>query len=263
MAGPVTRIARALTARAGPTAYAAVRDRFGYPALARRVLAGRRSGDGLTVAAGPFAGLTLVGETTGAVIAKVIGTYESELHAVVEEVVRTPYRTVVNVGCGEGYYLVGLARRMPAARFVGFDTEPAAQAMAARNAAANGVADRVTVRGPCGHADLRDLDLTDALLVVDCEGYERTLLDPAAVPGLAGCDLLVELHDLFVPGTTAALTDRFAASHRCRMIAESDRDPAQLPPAFRRWHRSAARMMSEHRPGPMTWGFWQAAGGRA
>jgi hypothetical protein len=45
-------------------------------------------------------------------------------------------------------------------------------------------------------------------------------------------DLLVEVHDVMVPGTGDALRSRFAATHDLEAIGWSDRryDPAQLPP---------------------------------
>lgn len=74
-------------------------------------------------------------------------SYERELHGVVEAIVATPYDTVVNVGCAEGYYAVGLARRMPQARFHTFDTNEAAQAACLRLAQINGVAERMAIAG--------------------------------------------------------------------------------------------------------------------
>jgi hypothetical protein len=47
---------------------------------------------------------------------KLLGSYERELHGIMERIVRTDYATVVDIGCAEGYYAAGLALRLPEAR---------------------------------------------------------------------------------------------------------------------------------------------------
>src|SRR5438445_9468790 len=77
------------------------------------------------VIAGPFQGLTYVSTARGSSIGpKLLGTYEIELREVVEEIIRRGYKTIINIGAGEGYYGVGLAKRMPDARVICFDAEP-------------------------------------------------------------------------------------------------------------------------------------------
>ena len=55
------------------------------------------------------------------------------------------YPVVVNIGCAEGYYAVGMAGRMPDTRVDAFDIDPAAQRACGELAARRGVADRVRV----------------------------------------------------------------------------------------------------------------------
>jgi hypothetical protein len=43
------------------------------------------------------------------------GCYEHELHGEIEQLVTRGFDAVLNIGCGEGYYAIGLARRMPTA----------------------------------------------------------------------------------------------------------------------------------------------------
>jgi 2-phospho-L-lactate transferase/gluconeogenesis factor (CofD/UPF0052 family) len=52
------------------------------------------------------------------------------------------------------------------------------------------------------------------------------LLDPVAIPALASCDLIVEVHENFVPGLRARLRERFAATHHVRYVeARADKEP--------------------------------------
>ena len=69
---------------------------------------------GWVVQGGPFAGMTYVrGVSCANTISRLLGSYEAELHPVVEQVISRSYPTVIDVGCAEGYYAIGLARRSP------------------------------------------------------------------------------------------------------------------------------------------------------
>src|SRR5207253_2384293 len=85
---------------------------------------------GLVVENGPFAGMKYLDRVEhGDLPPKLIGCYEAELHEVILCIAGRPYQRVVNVGCGEGYYAVGLARLLPAARVYAFDLSEVARAL--------------------------------------------------------------------------------------------------------------------------------------
>jgi hypothetical protein len=60
---------------------------------------------------------------------------------------------------------------------------------------------------------LRDALQTGALVVCDCDGCEREILDPEAVPQLRSRLLIVEAHELLGEGITPTLRARFEPSH--------------------------------------------------
>src|SRR5512140_2013789 len=66
--------------------------------------------DRLEVLSGPFKGMRY-GDFSynSALIPKLLGTYEADLHNWVGEALATGYDAVINVGCAEGYYAVGFA----------------------------------------------------------------------------------------------------------------------------------------------------------
>lgn len=188
---------------------------------------------GGVVQGGPFVGLWLPHEVVwgcGDFSSELLGVYEEELHGEVEKVIARGYPTVIDVGCAEGYYAVGLARRMPETRVVAFDVNPDAQRVCAEAARANGVADRVEVRGACDRAALLEAvragrQRGEVVLLVDCEGAEAELLDPAAMPELVGCDLLIECHDLLDRSISPTLRTRFSSTHHVETVIEGPRDP--------------------------------------
>ena len=66
---------------------------------------------------GPFAGMSCISEAIcSSLVPKLLGSYESELHQVLNQILETDYQNVIDIGCAEGYYAVGLALRLPNAR---------------------------------------------------------------------------------------------------------------------------------------------------
>lgn len=207
---------------------------------------------------GPFKGMMLPDITSwgdGDRAPKLLGTYEADLFPAIATLVARAPATVINVGCAEGYYAVGLARLLPKAQVVAFDTNPAAGALCATAAAANGVGARVRIEGLCTLATLNALLAPDApaLVVMDCEGGERDLLDPGKVPGLAKADILVESHDCFIPGLKEELAARFAATHAVELIRQGGRNPHALALFPGVTERDRWLMVDENRPEPMYW----------
>lgn len=169
---------------------------------------------GARVRTGPFAGMELSANITeGCHVPKLLGTYEQPLHGLLASLPDRQYDIVLNIGCAEGYYAVGLARLLKNADVYAFDTNPEARASCLAMARANGVADRVEVGATFKIEDFGSYTGAKVLVVCDIEGEEVRLLDPTTAPALVTFDVLVEVHDLFVPGCSDTLRQRFAASH--------------------------------------------------
>ena len=183
---------------------------------------------GTRVLSGPFRGMEYGGVAEGSRTARLLGCYEAALHPVIEEIVTRGYPQVVDIGAAEGYYAVGLALRMPQTRVLARDSGARAQRLCQALAAANGVANRVTVGGLFAHGDFDLARAEPTVILCDIEGAEAELLDPVAAPGLLRADILVECHEGLVPGITRTLTDRFAASHRIQRL-DRKLDPSALP----------------------------------
>jgi hypothetical protein len=213
------------------------------------------------VSAGPFRGMRYVRRAVGSALCpKILGTYERELHPLIERLVARPWRAIVDVGAGEGYYAVGLALRCPRAAVLAFETDVRGQRLIEEMARLNGVQGRVTVRGKCERADLaRGLGEgpRQTLVFCDAEGYELILLDPLRLAGLTDACILVELHDFLVAGIADELRGRFGASHTVEHIQEGTRSARDYPHTDwyirlfpRRWRQ---RAVNEGRPARMAW----------
>ena len=214
---------------------------------------------GNMVLSGPFKGMILPVERSwagdGDFAPKLIGSYESNINDALQEAVARNPDIVINVGCAEGYYTVGLARLLPNATIHAFDIDIRAQRICARAAMENGVADRVVIHQLCTIEKLSKITASPGriLVVMDCEGGEVELLDPVKVVGLSRCDLLVETHDFAVSGATVTLENRFGASHEIIRITQTGRNPNNMH-EFARYSKSDRWLMvNEFRPTIMTW----------
>jgi hypothetical protein len=169
--------------------------------------------NGTRILSGPFAGMDyLTSQTEGALAPRLLGSYERELHPFIERFAAEGHEAVVDIGCAEGYYAVGLALLMPKATIHAFDTDPAARTLCAELAAKNGVADRVRIGELFEGERFADFQ-PGTLVIVDIEGGELELLDPVRFPGLLNLNLIVETHPGAKPGSTEVISSRFAASH--------------------------------------------------
>ncbi len=216
------------------------------------------SNDQAVVKAGPYAGMVYFTQAVGsALFAKIIGSYEEELIPVVERIIANQPTRVIDIGCAEGYYAVGFARRLPAAQIYAFDIDRLARTLCRRTAKANGVDARVSVDGECTFDRLKELVTAETTILSDCEGCELDLLDPQRVPGLASATLLVELHDLPQRPASLIIPKRFAATHDVMIIDSRERDPSHYPvlQPLRRGDQIVA--IDETRPVAMQWAFME------
>jgi precorrin-6B methylase 2 len=182
---------------------------------------------GVTVMGGPFAGMQYVERATeGALLPRLIGAYESELHPHLERFAAAGVDTVIDVGCAEGYYAVGLARMLPGATVHARDIDEKALAACADLAARNGVSDRVVLGGKFEPQDFEAFSGPKVLVMVDAEGAEVDVLQPDLAPALKGMNVIVETHDIYRRGALATLMERFADSHD---IVRVDTGPKTTP----------------------------------
>ena len=176
----------------------------------------RRLSPDLCVLRGPFEGLRYPHEQShgSTLISKLIGSYESEIQPIVETCCRDDYVAVVDIGCAEGYYAVGLARRLANTRVLAVDIQPKALELCEQMAALNGVDDRVECASAFDWAWLDRLGPDErALILSDCEGFELELFSPESIRRLARHDVLIETHDFIDASISQTLRDRFEATH--------------------------------------------------
>lgn len=210
------------------------------------------------VQSGPFKGMIIIPEVSwgdGDTASKLLGEYESELHFFIEQVVLSKPDTVINIGCAEGYYFVGMGIRLPNVKLHAVDISPAAIKVTSENAFANAVTNNETHCGEINHAWLQDkCELpNNPFLIVDCEGFELELLDPVKIPSLTKSTMLVECHDCVIPGITDALTKRFELTHDIKAVCQTTKDPYKFDFLNELSDCDKWALVHEGRPSTMTW----------
>ncbi|MDZ4375520.1 MAG: hypothetical protein U1C74_29425 [Phenylobacterium sp.] len=189
--------------------------------------------EGTKIWGGPFAGMDYVRTATeGALIPRLLGTYESELHPHLAAFAREGMDHVIDVGCAEGYYAVGLARMMPQTQIHAFDIDPKARAACAELAARNGVADRVVIGGEFRPDGFEAFAGQRVLVLVDAEGAEVDILRPDLSPALAGMNLIVETHNVYRLNALETMVERFSPTHEITRV-DVQAKPMTGPPWLR------------------------------
>jgi len=199
------------------------------------------------VLAGPFVGLHLPATAFwGGHAARLAGAYEEEIAPHVERAIARSPRLVVDAGAAEGYYAVGLARRLPDAQIIAYEIDGEARRLCAEVARRNDVTN-VRMRGRVTPRDLSRRLPADALVLCDVEGYELDLLHPEMVPGLLTAHLIVELHEFERPGVSQTMVERFTASHTIELVDARPRTGSR-PQLAHLDEATAHRAMDEGRP---------------
>jgi hypothetical protein len=200
---------------------------------------------GLSVRHGPFRGMRYPRSSLASRdgIPILFATYELELHPVVEDVASKRYDRIIDIGCAEGYYAVGLAIRTNAPVFA-FDCEPRERSYLLQMARLNAVADQIHTRSWCSARSLEKLTRGRRCLVIsDCEGYELNLFQGRTLPALSNCDLIIEIHET-VPGINvrSSMLDRFRNSHTGKIITFDRLDTGSVVPE--KWQKFAREYRS-------------------
>jgi predicted O-methyltransferase YrrM len=181
------------------------------------------------VFSGPFASMKLCeGSALSHDPRMIVGSYEQEVHDVINQVIADAPSHIVDIGAAYGYYAVGLAVKIANATVTAFEAiEEEHWRELKALAELNKVSHKIDQRGLCTPAEFAKVCTEAAFVLSDCEGAELELCDPATIPALKSCTLLIELHEFHKPRLVATLVQRFRSSHSIKIIDEERRDPSR------------------------------------
>ncbi len=212
---------------------------------------------GYQVLTGPFAGMLIRKHTKwndGNQGVKLIGAYEFELHKIIEKIIKREPDTVVNVGCADGYYAIGMGMRLPKSKIYAMDIDNDSLDLCEHNANINNVKRLTTVVGKPAPQDLK-LGSGRRLFFVDVEGDELALLNKDLCPLLIDSDIIVECHDFWDVNNpiSAKLKERFSDSHDVEVIVPDIPYPGDYPFLSDMPIGTVLLAITERRPMPTVW----------
>lgn len=200
---------------------------------------------------GPFKGLKLT-DSSYWHPAKIIGAYEEELYETIQQLQNKKYQTIINIGCGDGYFAAGFAKLFPKSRVEAYDINHNVLLKAEQLAKLNNL-HNISFNTECTHDHFKSNDRNINLIFCDIEGCELGLLNPQHCPDLLLSDLIVETHDCIQPGVRKLLIERFKETHKIITIQSMPRRSKDYPELkiFNKKDREFA--LNEFRHGLGTW----------
>jgi hypothetical protein len=226
-----------------------------YPPLSRRAILeaeiSRLTRN--TVTAGPFAGMLLPEVVWGDRGSKLLGYYEEELHPLVSSITEWGPDIIVDVGCAEGYYAVGLAKLNPLARVFAYDVDPFAEKACRLNGKVNHLSN-LEVLSLCTPNGLRERTerAKRAFVFIDCEGGERDLLLETDYT-FNNVRMVIECHDFIDRRVTDDLKTRFDKTHSIHTVTQGGRNPFSHTLTAGWAESDLWTIVSENRPERMHW----------
>jgi hypothetical protein len=210
-----------------------------------------------SVARGPFKGMTICEQSSwygGSILQKLLGVYEQDLHQAIEKIIAFRPARIVNIGCAEGYYAVGLALRCSGVPILAIDSDRRAVDVCEAAAKANRVEAELLIE--CASelsASMRSIRRNErAAVIVDCEGCERDFLS-LDVSNMESSVLLIEAHEFIQPGIESALNAKFSDTHSIEIILQGSRNPNEIAELQNVSEDLRWLAMSEGRPSAMRW----------
>ena len=178
-----------------------------------------------TVRQGPFRGMNYSAEKSigSELMPKIYGSYEEPIQKWISEVISNKYENIIDIGCAEGYYTVGLALTSQNSKVYAYDTDPEALLLCKELARSNNVEEKIIFNDFCTHKELENIGSKKTIVICDIEGDELHLLNPSLAEGLQYADIIIEAHDFIVDGISETLIDRFKHTHKIEMIVDYER----------------------------------------
>jgi hypothetical protein len=182
-----------------------------------------------TVFSGPFAGMKISKNSYLKKCSEIIvGSYEQEVHKIINYVICRAPKHIINIGSAYGYYTVGLAYRIQKTRIVAFEAQvKPCWHDSDELAKINNVDSKIIQKGTCTSKELVKCCQPDSFILCDVEGAETDILALGENPNLASCLILVELHDFCKEETTPLLIQEFISTHDAVIVDESIRNPVE------------------------------------
>lgn len=173
------------------------------------------------VESGPFKGMHYVAKSIGSsLIPKILGTYESEIHELLQNFPR--FDLGLDVGAAEGYYAIGLIHSGMCRNVIAWEITSEGRHLCKQLAEMNKASDHVEIRGECIESEL--ISVIDknsdqkVLLITDCEGFESVFFNENTSDHFRYLHIIIETHDFICPGIHKKIRNLLTKTHRINEV---------------------------------------------
>ena len=181
-----------------------------------------------------------------------------EIQYQIEDIATKNYSEIIDIGCAEGYYAIGMALKCKSAKIYAFDINEKARQLCKEMAVLNNVDKRVIVKSEFTAEKLKNFEFSErGLIICDCEGYEKLLFNESNISNLKNCDLIIETHDLIDIEITTYLKKLIKDTHNIVSIYSKDDIHKALDFNFKELNglnlNKKREILSENRKAIMEW----------
>ena len=198
--------------------------------------------------------------TESTLVPKIVGSYEYQLQPWLSRIINTSYSDIIDIGSAEGYYAVGLAKRMPNTIVHCYDINEKDIEFSKQMAKVNN-AGNLTWNTFCDENTLLNFAYKGKTLIMcDCEGYELELFTKTVADKCKHVDFLIELHDVVNPVISSRILSIFQYTHTFNVVNNKDVDYSMLNGLQKLSPKEREFALFEHRGGLyknifMEWAF--------
>jgi len=195
---------------------------------------------------------------------KLLGLYEEQIQNLIVDIQKKKnLKTLINIGCGDGYHALGLVKNKFFDKSICYEISLEARNILETNIKKNNLYDKFIIRKEANideiKKDLQKLKSEETLFLIDIEGTEFTLFKDEDLNFLKKSYLVIEDHNFFIKDNE--LKEKFYLSlHKffnVEFIENGPRNPFIIQNDFLDQLNDDSRflLLSEGRPQKMRWIF--------
>jgi len=217
--------------------------------------------DKFEVLRGPFKGLKYPDAFAirSVFLPKLIGCYEAEIYPVIKNWIKNKndYSKLINIGCAEGFYAVGIASKMPNIDILVFDMLDEAIEKVKKLAIFNNISlERFEFQSECTLEKLQNIDLGEKPFVIcDCDGCEKHIFTKKMAQLLSNAELIIELHGHYDVRNSTQVIYNFLDTHNLQLIQNRKKNPSSYPELKAYSQSAAEKAITERRDGFHEWAY--------
>ena len=208
---------------------------------------------------GPFKGMIYDCENYwGNLYPKLLGSYESELHDIINRLVKVKFNNIINVGSAEGYYAIGFALKSNVDEIIAVDPFRNSKKEINSLIRKNKIKKKINFKFCLSSKRLSNWIKTKTLILMDCEGSEAGYLKITSSTNFHKAHILCEIHDFSDhPNIGSDLINRFNRTHQIQIIKQEKRQLDKYRTVGNLSENEMINLLDEDRPKNNYWIYFE------